>query len=104
MARLGSFWPIMAAVTIVTAVVVATVVEASVVRAVVVAACWAMSTRILIEVHLGFLDVGVLVGGCDRLADPRGWLTVELRAKLAVMTSASVMFGIEFLISEKHRM
>ena len=48
--RLGSFWPIMAAVTMVTTVVVAPVVGV-----VVVAACWAMSARILIEAHLGFL-------------------------------------------------
>ena len=81
--RLGSFWPIMAAVTMVTAVVVA-----SVVGVVVIATCWAMSARILIEAHLGFLGVGVLVGGCDHLTDPHGWLTVELRAKLMVMESS----------------
>jgi len=47
-----------------------------------------MSARILIEVHLSFLGVGVLVGGCDHLANSHGWLTVELRAKLAVMESS----------------
>ena len=56
--------------------------------AVIGAACWAMSARILIEAHLGFLDIGVLVGGCDHLADPRGWLAVELGAKLVVMESS----------------
>ena len=102
--RLGSFWPITAAVTMVTAVVVAVVVVASVIGAVVVAACWAMSACIHVEAHLGFLSVGVLVGGRDHLANPCGRLAVELGAKLTVMTSASVMLGIEFLISEKHLM
>ena len=46
-----------------------------------------MSSRILIEVHLGFFGVGVLVGGCDHLTNPSGWLAVELGAKLAVMES-----------------
>ena len=74
MTRLGSFWPITTAVTMVTAVVVAT--------------CWAMSARILIEVHLSFLDVGVLVGGRDHLANPCGWLAVEPGAKLTVLESS----------------
>ena len=72
----------------VTAVVMVVVVVAVVVRAVIIATCWAMSARILIEAHLGFLDIGVLVGGCDHLADPRGWLAVELGAKLTVMESS----------------
>ena len=87
--RLGSFWPITAAVTMVTTVVVATVIVASVVGAVVVAACWAMSVRILIEAHLGFLDISILVGGRDHLANPYGWLVVELGAKLTVMVSSN---------------
>ena len=85
---LGSFWPITTAVTMVTMVVVAAVIVATVIEAVIVAACWAMSDRILIEAHLSFLGVGVLVGGCDHLADPNGRLTVELGAKLAVMESS----------------
>ena len=88
LARLRSFWPITTAITMVTAVVVAAVVVESVVGAVVLAACWAMSARILIEAHLGFLSVGVLVGGHDRLANACGWLAVELGAKLAVMESS----------------
>ena len=104
LARLGSFWPITIAVTMVTTVVEAAVVVASVVGAVIVTTCWAMSARILVEAHLGFLGVGVLVGGRDHLANPYGRLVVELGAKLAVMTSASVMLGIEFLISEKRLM
>ena len=81
--RFGPFWPIMATVPMVTAVIVV-----SVVGSLVTVASWAMSARILVEVHLGFLGVDVLVGGCDHLADPRGWLMVELRAKLAVMESS----------------
>jgi len=68
--RLGSFWLITDAITMVTAVIVAAVIVASVVGVVIIAACWAMSARILIEVHLGFLDIGVLVGGRNHLADP----------------------------------
>jgi len=77
--RLGSFWPITAAVTMVTTVIVASVV---------VVACWAMSARIFVEAHLGFLDVGVLVGGRDHLANPCGRPAVELGAKFAMMESS----------------
>ena len=86
--KLGSFWPIMATVPMATAVVVAAVVVASVVGAVTIAARWAMSALILIEVHLGFLSVGVLVGGRDHLTNPCGRLAVELGAKLTVMESS----------------
>ena len=85
---LGSFWPITAAVMMITMVVVVVVVVAAVVGAVVVAACWPMSARILIEVHLGILGVSVLVGGRDHLANPCGWLAVELGVKLTVMESS----------------
>ena len=110
--RLGSFWPITVAVMMVTVVIEAAVVVASIVGAVIVVARWAMSARILIEAHLGFLGVGVLVGGRDHLANPCGWLAVELGVKLAVMKSldesgetfASMMLGIEFLISKKRLM
>ena len=88
MTRLGSFWPIMAAVTMVTTIIVTTVVVASVIGAVVIAARWAKSARILVEAHLGFLSVGVLVGGRDHLADACRWLTIELGTKLAVMNSS----------------
>ena len=86
--RLGSFWPITAAVAMVTTVVVPAVVVASVVGVVVVAACWAMSACILIEPHLSFHGVGVLVGSCDHLTNPSGRLAVELGVKLAVMESS----------------
>ena len=88
LARLGSFYSFTAAVVMVTAIVMVAVVVASVVGVVVVVACWMMSARILIEAHLSFLGVGVLVGGCDHLADPSGWLAVELGAKLTVMESS----------------
>ena len=88
LARLGSFCSITAAVTMVTAVIEAAVVVVSVVREIVVAARWAMSARILIEAHLGFYGVGVLVGGRDHVANPCGQLTVELGAKLTVMESS----------------
>ena len=70
LARPGSFCSITAAVAMVVWVIGTAVVVASVVGAVVVAACWAMSARILIEAHVVFLGVGVLVGGCDHLAVP----------------------------------
>ena len=83
MTRLRSFCLITAAVMMVTAVIVA-----SVIGAVVVAACWAMSVCIFIEAHLGFLSIGVLVGGHDHVANPYGRLAVELGAKLTVMESS----------------
>ena len=78
----------MAAVMMVTAVVEVVVVVASVVGAVVIAARWAMSAHILVEVHLGFVGVGILVGSRDHLANPCRRLAVELGAKLAVMESS----------------
>ena len=85
---LGSFWPITATVTMVTAIVMAAVVVASVVGVVVVAACWMMSARILIEAHLSFLGVDVLVGGHNHLANPCWRLAIELRAEVAVVESS----------------
>ena len=87
LARLGSFCSITTIVMMVTAVVEATVIVASVVRVVVVAVRWAMSARILVEAHLGFLSVGVLVGSGDHLANACGWLAVEFGAKLAMVES-----------------
>ena len=86
--RLGSFWPVTAAVPVETTVVVATVIVASVIATVVVAGRRAMSARIFIEAHLGFLGVGVLVGGRDHLVDACRWLSVELRTEFAVMKSS----------------
>ena len=67
----------------VTAIVVAMVAMAPIVEAV----SWAMSARILVEAHLGFLGVDVLVGGHDHLINLCGRLAVELGGKLAVMES-----------------
>ena len=88
LARLGSFCSIMAAVTMVTAAVEVAVVVESVVGAVVVAVRWAMSARILVEAHLGFLGVGVLVGSSDHLTNACGRLTVEFGAKLTMVESS----------------
>ena len=71
------------------AVVEAAVVVESVVGAVIIAACWAMSARILVEAHLSFLGVGVLVGGCDHLTNPYWRFAIELGAELAVMESSN---------------
>ena len=78
LARLGSFCSITAAVMMVIAVIEAAVVVASVVGAVIVAARWAMSAHILVEVHLGFVGVGILVGSSDHLAKPVGGLRLNL--------------------------
>ena len=102
----------MAAITMIATVVGAAVIVTSVVGAIVVSVRWSLSARILVEAHLGFLGVGVLVGGRDHLANPSRRLAVELGAKLAVVESsdeggddlASVILGIEFLISEKRLM
>ena len=47
-----------------------------------------MTACIFIEAHLGFLGIGVLVGGRDHLANPRGRLAVELGAEFMVMESS----------------
>ena len=86
--RLGSFWPITAAVPMVTAIIVVAIIVASIVGVVIIAASWAMSACILVEAHLGFLSVVLLVGGCDHLANPYGRLAVELGAKLVVVESS----------------
>ena len=44
-----------------------------------------MSAHIFVEAHLGFLGIGVLVGGHDHLADACRWLTIKLGTKLEVM-------------------
>ena len=72
----------------VTVVVVAAVAVAPVVGVIVPMVSWAMSAHILVEVHLSFLGIGVLVGGRNYLANPHGWLAVELGAEVAVMESS----------------
>ena len=47
-----------------------------------------MSACILVEAHLGFLGVGVLVGGSYHFTDTSGRLAVEFGAKLAMVESS----------------
>ena len=78
----------MTAVMMVTAVVVVVVIVASVIRVITVVACWVMSAHILVEAHLGFLGIGVLVGSSYHFADTGGRLVVEFGAKLAMVESS----------------
>ena len=64
MTRFGSFWPITATISMVTAVIVVAVIEAPVVGSLITAASWAMNARILVEAHFDLFGVGVLIGGC----------------------------------------
>jgi len=86
--RSRSFRPITAAVPMVNAVVVAAVAVASVVGSLIIASSWAMSACVLIEAYFSFFGVGVLVGGRNHLANPHGWLAVELGAEVTVMESS----------------
>ena len=69
-------------------VVVAAVAVASVIKSLVVASSWAMSVRVLLEAYFSFFGVGVLVGSRNHLANPHGWLTVELGVEVVVMESS----------------
>ena len=71
-----------------TVVVIAAIVQLSVIGVVIVAARWVISAHIFIKTHLRFLGVGVLVGGCDHLADAGRWLSIELRTEFMVMKSS----------------
>ena len=72
----------------VTAVVGAAIAVALVVRVIIVAVRRAMSAYILIEAHLGFLGVGVLVGGSYHFTNIGGRLAVKFGAKLAMVESS----------------
>ena len=74
--------------SVVVAVVVAAIVMLSVIVAVVVATRRAISACIFIKTHLRFLGIGVLVGGCDHLANAGRWLSIELRTEFTVMKSS----------------
>ena len=74
--------------SVVVAVIVAVNVVLSVVVVVVVAARRAISARVFVKTHLRFLGVGILIGGCDHLADAGGWLSIELRTEFLVMKSS----------------
>ena len=82
------FWPIIATILMVATVVVAVVTAASFVGAVVAVASWAVIARILVEANFGLFSVGILIGGCDHLANPLWWTMVEFGAEVAVMESS----------------
>ena len=48
-----------------------------------------MSARIIIEAHLGFLGIDVLVGSRNHLANPRWWLEIKLRVEVVMMESSN---------------
>ena len=78
----------MAAVAMVATIVRAAIAVASVVGAVVVAVRWTMSACILVEAHLGFLGIGVLISHSYHLADAGGRLAVELGVELSMVESS----------------
>ena len=47
-----------------------------------------MSARVLVEANFDLFGVGLLIGGCDHLANPRWWLVIEHGAVVAVMESS----------------
>ena len=86
-------WPmsscsITAAIAMIAVVVGTTVAMTSVVGAIVVSVRWSLSACILVEVHLGFLCIDVLIGGSYHFTDTSRWLTVEFGAKLAMVESS----------------
>ena len=83
-----SSYSITAAIAMIDAVVGAEVVVTSVIKAIIVSVGWSLSACILVEAHLGFLCIGVLVGGSYHFADTGRWLTVEFGAKLAMVESS----------------
>ena len=72
----------------VTAVVIAAVAVVLVVGSLVATASWAMSARIHIEAYFGLFGVGVLIGGCNHLANPLRRLVIKLGAEVTVMESS----------------
>ena len=98
--RLGSFWSIMAAVPMVTAVIKAEITVVPVVGAIVTAVSWAMSARILVEAYFGLFCISVLIGGRNHLANPLWWLAVEPRAEVVVMESSDE--GVDDQIGRAH--
>ena len=88
LARPVSSYSITAAITMITVVIEVAVIVASVVGAIVVSVRWSLSARILIEAHLGFLCIGVLVGDSYHFADTGRRLMVEFGAKLVMVESS----------------
>ena len=84
----GPFRLITATVLMVAAVVVVAVTVASFVGAVIAAVSWAMSACILVKAYFGLLGIGVLIGGCNHLANPLRLIAIKLGAEVAVMESS----------------
>jgi hypothetical protein len=89
LSRPVSSCPITVAVVMVAMIVRAAVAMTPVVRVIIVVVRRAMSACILVEAHLGFLDVSVLVGHSYHLADTGGWLAVEFGVKLVMVESSN---------------
>ena len=85
--------PVSSCLITATIAMIATVVEVavamtSVVGAIVIAVRRSLSACILVEACLGFLGIGVLVGGSYHFVDTGRRLTVEFGAKLAMVESS----------------
>ena len=88
LARPMSSYTIMAAIAMIAVVIEVVIIVTSVLRAIVVSVRWPLSAYILVEAHLGFLCIGVLVGGSYHFADTGRRLTVEFGAKLVMVESS----------------
>ena len=83
-----SSYSITAAIAMIATVVEATVIVTLVIGAIIISVGWSLSACILVEAHLGFLCIDVLVGGSYHFADT-GWrLMVEFGAKFAMVESS----------------
>ena len=69
-------------------VIVAAIAVALVVGSLIAVASWATSDYILIEAYFSLFGVGVLIGGCNHLANPLWRLAIELGAEVTVMESS----------------
>ena len=80
LARHVSSCPITVAIVVVAVVIGAAVAVTSVVRAIVITVRQALGAYVLAEAYLGFLGVGILVGGSYHFADTGRRLMVEFGA------------------------
>ena len=78
LARPVSSCSITAAIAMIAAIVGTTVIMMSVIEAIIVSVRWSLSACILVEAHLGFLCISVLVGGSYHFTDTGWLLTVNL--------------------------
>ena len=88
LARPVSSYSIMATVAMVVIVVRAAVTVTSVVGAIIVAVRQSLSACILVKAYFGLLGIGVLIGGCNHLANPLRLIAIKLGAEVAVMESS----------------